>query len=298
MISIVIPTYKNKEQLLRNLLHNMQYFSECEVIIINDNPEENLEDDLKKIEGVMLLNNEKNLGFGSSANRGIQAAKNRYIVLLNTDVLLHDNHFRQLTKRFKDDEMLFAVSFVQTEKNGKKVGKNIISWKQGMIHHDKAADLKYGNTAWAEGGTCMIDKEKFTLLGEFDSLYYPFYWEDTDLSYRAWKNDYKVIFDPSVLVDHYHESTISKYFSRQYVQTLSYRNQFIFTWKNITDRKLLLSHAAFLLPNIFYFIFKKEFGFVKGFFLALLKLPSIIKQRTIDKKMHLVKDEVILNKFI
>ncbi|PJE58197.1 MAG: glycosyltransferase family 2 protein, partial [Candidatus Portnoybacteria bacterium CG10_big_fil_rev_8_21_14_0_10_36_7] len=45
-------------------------------------------------------------------------------------------------------------------------------------------------------------------LNGFDELYSPFYWEDIDLSYRAWKTGYTVLFDPQVLVEHHHETTI------------------------------------------------------------------------------------------
>ena len=42
-------------------------------------------------------------------------------------------------------------------------------------------------------------------LGGFDGLYDPFYWEDIDLSYRAQKSGYKVIFEPKSIVTHEHE---------------------------------------------------------------------------------------------
>src|SRR3990167_8595048 len=101
MISVIIPTYKKKGQLLRNLTHNLPYFAECEVIIVNDDPSESLIGDLKVFKGITLLENTKNLGFAGSVNRGIRASKYDCVFLLNSDVLLHDDTFKALTNTFK-----------------------------------------------------------------------------------------------------------------------------------------------------------------------------------------------------
>ena len=37
------------------------------------------------------------------------------------------------------------------------------------------------------GGSCAFDRQKLLELGGFDPLFAPFYLEDTDLSYLAWK---------------------------------------------------------------------------------------------------------------
>lgn len=297
MISVIIPTYKNKEQFLDNLKHNAEYLKSCEIIIVNDNPSENLEKDLEKYENLVLIQNKKNLGFGLSVNKGVNEAKNNYVMLLNSDVILRDSSFKHALALFEQNKALFAVGFAQIEKKSDKVGKNTLFWFHGLMHHNKAPNLNYGYTAWAEGGTCMIDKEKFTKLGGFDPLYSPFYWEDVDLSYRAWKNGYQIVFEPEIIVDHHHESTIGKYFSNHMIKTISYRNQLIFTWKNITDFKLFYSHLFFLLPNIFYFIIKKDFSFFKGFMKALGKITIIMERRRNQKKSYRMNDSTVLQYF-
>lgn len=125
-----------------------------------------------------------------------------------------------------------------------------------------------------------------------DPDYSPFYWEDIDLSYRAWKSGYVVLFDPSVTVIHHHESTIGTQFKKEYVRSIAYRNQFLFIWKNITDTKLILSHILMLPVNLMYYAIKGEFAFVKGFYLALSFLPRI-KRRT-----ALMSDKEVLQNFV
>ena len=193
------------------------------------------------------------------------------------------------------DPNLFAVGFAQTEKNNEIVGKNNVYWKSGFFRHKKADSLSFGKTAWAEGGSSIFSKDKFLEFGGFDDLYSPFYWEDIDLSYRAWKKGYKILFDPNVLVNHHHESTISTYFSAKTIKRVSYRNQFIFIWKNITNPTYLLSHLLLLIPNLLFFAIKGEFKILSGFFMALFKLGNILKKRAGQKKTYLLTDKEVVN---
>lgn len=269
MISVVIPTYKNKKQLITNLKKNLPFMRDCEIIVVNDNPGDDLITLLKDVPEITLLQNDKNVGFGEAVNRGVHSAANKYVLLLNSDVLLKDRSFYKALREFKSDDSLFAVSFAQTEKDGSVVGKNTLYWKEGLIHHKRVDNNKKGMNAWAEGGACLIDKEKFAFLAGFDSMYAPFYWEDVDLSYRAWKAGFKIIFDPSIVVEHHHESTIGRYFSTSHIQSIAFRNQLVFTWKNITDMSLLKNHIINLPRHIMR----------DGFFQALLLLPSALIKR-------------------
>lgn len=271
MISVVIPTFKNKFQLLQNLNNNLKFIKGSEIIIINDDPNESLKNEkLFSNNNIKLVENKKNLGFGESVNLGVKLAKNNFILLLNDDVKLQNDNFLKALEYFKIDEKLFAVSFAQTEKDGSIVGKNIFYWNRGLFFHAKAFDLKFGPNAWAEGGASLIDKNKFLQLRGFDSIYSPFYWEDIDLSYRAAQQGYKILFDPKILVQHQHESTIGKYYSKNFIKSIAYRNQFIFIWKNTRNPMLIIQHLIFLPFNLLYYLLKGEKEFIIGFIKALM----------------------------
>lgn len=291
MISVVIPTYKNKQLFLKNLIHNRQFLKEAEIIIVNDNPAESLMKDLESMANIILIENKKNFGFAKSTNIGVNTAKNRQVMLLNSDVLLKDENYRLAVDELNKDRSLFAVGFSQEEKNGQKVGRNSIGWKKGLFIHKATDSTVDGRLAWAEGGACLIDRDKFLALAGFDPIYAPFYWEDIDLSYRAWKSGYKVIFNPQIVVEHHHETTIGKYFPEKFIRTISFRNQFIFIWKNINDPKLLTVHFLLLPFNILYYTFKKEWYFVAGLIAAVKKI-GIIRRRS-----YKINDETIINLF-
>lgn len=284
-VSVIIPVYKNLEQFFNNLKHNLQYLKDCEVILVNDYPTESIVKEVKKFPHVKLLENDKNLGFGSTVNRGVKEATHDYVMLLNTDVVLKDNSFKNALKHFEDDETLFGVSFAQLEKDNTIVGKNRFFWKKGLFFHTAANNLNFGYNGWAEGGTCMIDRSKFVILEGFDPIYKPFYWEDIDLSYRAWKRGFKIVFDPEILVEHHHEGTTGKYFLKSHVETVAFRNQFFFIWKNITDKDLCIQHALWFIPNILFYLLKGKLNYIKGLGEAVSKLFDIFTNKAHTTKL-------------
>lgn len=297
MISVVIPAYKNTEQLVNNLRNNLKYLKDCEIIIINDDPEKSIREALREFPKVKLIENSKNLGFGGAVNAGVNSAKGELVVLLNSDVLLHNDSYKKALKHFSDDKTLFAVSFAQKEASGETVGKNRIYFGHGLVQHSKAKDITFGLNGWAEGGSSMFNRDLFLKLGGFDLLYAPFYWEDIDLSYNAWKSGYKILFDPAISVDHHHESTIGKYFDKNRVKRISYRNQLLFTWKNISQKNYCMQHALYLPVIKLQMLMKGEMAFLAGLWQATLKLPQAIKSRLEVKKNWKIRDEEIFNHF-
>lgn len=295
MISVVIPAYKKTDLLVKNLEKNLPFLKGLKIVVVNDYPGTSIKKDLNKF-SVRLLENKQNLGFGGAVNKGVKASKNKYVILLNSDVVLHDDSFKKALTYFEKNHKLFAVSFAQEEQDNSIVGKNRIYWKSGFFYHEKARYLLPGKNSWAEGGACIIDREKFLRLEGFDLLYTPFYWEDIDLSYRAWKSGFEIFFAPKIKVRHHHESTIGSFFSKKTINTIAYRNQLIFIWKNITDSKLLFSHLIFFIPNLIFFVFKRDLNFFKGLFQAIIKLPEILSRRKLNKN-YLISDSEVLGYF-
>jgi len=292
MISVVIPTYKNKDKFIKMMLHNLTFLKGCEIVVVNDDPQESLMKECRLFPHVTLIENKVNLGFAGAIHKGIQQTKNDYVMLLNSDVFLNDSSFTKSIDIFRKDKNIFAVGFLQKEKKPSLVGKNEIYWKKGFFQHKKANNIKPGINGWAEGGACIINKKLYEKVGGFDSLYSPFYWEDIDLSYRAWKSGYSIWFDPNIFVTHHHESTIGQFFNARKITEVAYRNQFIFIWKNIEDSTLLLSHLLHLIYSLPIMIFK-DLAYIKGFMKAIFLLPSIVTRR----KHHTITDFEILNKF-
>ncbi|OGK13246.1 hypothetical protein A3A93_00510 [Candidatus Roizmanbacteria bacterium RIFCSPLOWO2_01_FULL_38_12] len=277
-ISVVIPVYKKTEEFIANLKHNLPHLSGCEIIVVNDDPEKSIKNELSAFPVIKLIENKKNLGFAGAVNAGVKMVKTPLVMLINSDVKLLDKSYGKAIKHFAEKNV-FAVSFAQKEKNARTVGKNRIYFHNGFFQHDYAKDLKFGQNGWAEGGSCLIDKKKFDSLNGFDELFSPFYWEDIDLSYRAWKTGYTILFDPEVIVEHHHETTIGSFFDKNKVSSIAFRNQLIFIWKNIHDGGKIFSHILFLKLYLLTSLFKGRFEIWKGFLSAISKLELIMKKR-------------------
>jgi len=290
-ISIIIPVYKNYEMFFRYFEVNKKYFEGCEVIVMNDYPLENISKPVKDIyPEAIVINNSKNLGFAGNVNRGVLKSTREYIFLMNSDVILKDNFFVNSLNYFKKDKKLFAVGFAQIEKDGKIVGCNRGYFQNGLINHTAKLISNFQqpiSNFWAEGGASIFNKKLFIDLGLLDELYNPFYWEDIDLSYRAWKAGYKIMFDPATVVEHHHESTIGKYFDQSKILKTAFRNQIIFNWKNLTDNDLIIKNII-NLPKLI---------LIPGFFDALIRLPEILKSRKKAVKLFVKSDKEILSLF-
>ena len=275
---------------LSNLEINKKYFEGCEVIVMNDYPLENISNQVKKIyPEAIVVNNKKNFGFAGNVNQGVLKATRDFIFLINSDVVLKDSSFLNALDYFKKDQKLFAVGFSQIEQNGKIVGANRAYFQNGLINHSHLSSNIYNLSPnfWAEGGSSLFNKKLFVDLELLNELFNPFYWEDIDLSYRAWKSGYKILYDPNVKVEHHHESTIGKYFDKSRILRTAFRNQLIFHWKNLTDKDLIFKHIL----NI------PKYIFISGFFDALIRLPKILQARKKAIKLFKKTDKEILDKF-
>ncbi|QQS44096.1 glycosyltransferase family 2 protein [Candidatus Roizmanbacteria bacterium] len=294
-ISVIIPTYRNTEVLLKNLKHNLPYLDGCEIIVVNDYPKQTIKKDLNQFAQIRVIENMTNKGFAGTVNTGVREATRDYILLLNDDVKLLNSSYKKAFDQLQEDKTLFAVSFAQKETNGSIVGKNMIYWKNGFLQHQAVKPDTAGPNAWAEGGSCLVDKKKFDELHGFDEMFNPFYWEDIDLSYRAWKKGYRIEFNPQILVEHHHETTISSHFQKDRIEAIAYRNQLLFTWKNISSWDLLIAHKLHLIKRLVSAIMKNDVNFLEGFIQALKRFPQAFIKHFRNPKLR--SDHELLKTF-
>src|SRR3990170_7442997 len=96
MISLVIPNYNGADILKKNLPHILEsieeYRGDSEIVLVDD---ASSDDSLSFLSGfkkenmsfdISIFKNEKNLGFSSTVNKGVENARGEIIILLNSDV--------------------------------------------------------------------------------------------------------------------------------------------------------------------------------------------------------------------
>ncbi len=295
-ISIVIPNYNGEKLLEKNLPKVLSVVKEAEVIVIDDASEDGSLKILDNFKSkIKIINNEKNLGFSSTVNKAVKQAKGEIVILLNTDVVPEKDFLDPLLKDFQE-EKIFAVGCMDKSIEAGKVilrGRGLGKWQRGFFVHSRG-EVNKTNTFWVNGGSGAFRKSIWEKLGGFNELYNPFYWEDIDLSYRALKSGYKILFEPKSIVIHEHEkgSIKSKYSSNE-VKTIAYRNQFIFVWENATDYSLQFIHCIFLPYHFAKALFRFDLAFFVGFFRAFILLPQIIGSSLNYQKLFVKKDSEV-----
>ena len=300
-ISVVIPNYNSKHLLEKNLPQVIKVVKGVEIVVVDDGSTDGSVEFVKKhFPQVKLIEKVTNSGFATTVNLGFKAATGDIVVLLNTDVVPQIDFLKPLVKHFADPQV-FAVGCLDLSFEGKslvKRGRGIGRFERGLLVHSRG-EVDQTTTLWASGGSSAFCKRIWENLGGFDEIYNPFYWEDIDICYRAQKSGYQVRFEPKSIVEHYHqEGAINKKYSPAQIRQISYRNQWFFFWKNITDRALLWSHLIWLPVHLTKALLKPDRNFWRGFLAALITVPRIIEKRSAVRKLFVKSDREIMAAFI
>ena len=293
-VSVIIPNWNGESLLKINIPYlleavKIQKNSIAEIIVVDNGSRDGSVTYLEGLGNPVLkiVKIQKNLGFLVAVNRGVKVSKEDLICLLNNDVRVTNNFLVKPTKHFKERNV-FGVGLHE-----KGEGPSIGYFKQGFIDIARGVENnKLQNTFWVSGGSGIFRKSFWQKLGGFDeSLLAPFYWEDFDISYRAMKRGYKLLWEPDSLVYHEHEST-SKLLNKSYTNFTKERNQLLVIWKNITSRYFLKQHILGLIKRTL-----MHPGYIRIIFAAMIKLTLIINKRRIEVKESRVADEEILSKW-
>lgn len=241
-ISLIVTNYNGVKLLQKNLTDVIRLSTPVfEIIVADDASTDGSQSYLNSISQsnpkIKFFSHRKNLGFAKNSNFAVSHCHGDLIVLLNNDIKPQPNYIKNSLNHFTDP-LLFGVGFAEIGcENWAK-----IYWQNGYLQHLPGQPVNKPHiSGWLSGGSSIIRKSIFTKLGGFDSIYKPFYSEDLDLGYRAWKSGYKLIWEPTSAVYHKHESTISK-FPKRFTDYVKERNRLLVVLRNITDPKMVLEN--------------------------------------------------------
>ena len=299
-ISVIIPNFNGKNLLSKNLPIVIKNCTDCEIIVVDDaSSDDSVKYVAKNFPRVKIFTNERNLGFAKTANRGVEESKGELVALINSDVAPRKNSITSVSSYF-DDQKVFAVGLCDLSHEKNKIvkrGRGGAVFKRGFVFHF-AIPIKKGETFWVSGGSGVFDRQKYLDLGGFDPIFAPFYWEDIDLSFRAARRGYKCIFEPTAQVDHFHEKgSIRKTNRPFFIEIVSYRNQFLFVWKNVDDYFLIIQHISWLPYHIVRALFSRDFAFHLGFLWAIVRSWRLVLDYRIAENSPEVSENVIFKRF-
>jgi GT2 family glycosyltransferase/glycosyltransferase involved in cell wall biosynthesis len=305
--SIVIPNWNGRDLLEKFLPSVVEACrAEDEIIVVDNASTDGSAAFVRQhFPQVRVLTMEHNLGFGGGSNAGIRAARHPVAILLNNDMRVTPGFVAALLAGFTDGQV-FAVSaqifFSDPTRRREETGLTSGCFTKGFIrvrHEiDERIDAPYP-TLYAGGGSSAYDREKFLELGGFDLLFEPFYLEDTDLSYNAWKRGWKVLYQPQARVFHEHRGTIGKHFPPHAIQTFLEKNYVLMVWKNVHHAGWLCSHLIHLYGHMLLNALGKKTPTrtsIGSFLMALRQFPQALRARRVALRRAAISDPAVFDR--
>ena len=273
-----------------------------EVIVVDDASTDDTVDFVRReFPQVRLLALSRNLRFAGANNAAARIARGDVLVFLNNDMLVEPNFLDPLLRHFADPSVFAATAHIQM---APRLVAGVMTRETGLVrarfesgvfvlrHEEPGSDLAIP-VFYAGGGSSAWRRDRFFQLGGFDRLFRPFYFEDLDLSYRGQKAGWRVIFEPASRMIHQHRQTNApRNFPAGYVDLMFCKNSVLFTWKVLTDPRLISSHLfalwlALMRPDL-------NPRFSACFVRALAQAPELlIKKRQARRHMVLTDREVL-----
>jgi len=222
-LSIVIPTWNRKdtlEECLRSLVHAGSRVSTEWIVVDNGSEDRTAAWLAGAYPGILLIRNEKNLGFSRASNQGLRRATGRYVLLLNNDALVQPGTLENLV-HFMDahPEAGAAAPSLINPDGSLHVSAciNYISLKSALFGGfqlpaplDKwippmalplEAHSEVREVAWVPGTCLIVRRETFDRVGLLDENIF-MYMEDMEWCYRIRQGGWKVFFVPGPGVIH------------------------------------------------------------------------------------------------
>lgn len=122
-ISIIVPVY-NSDKFLRNCLNSIlnQTLREVEIIVINDGSTDrslNIIEELMMTDNRIVLINKKNEGVSIARNIGINSARGKYILNVDSDDWIEKNYCEEMFKYAEETKVDMLISDFFSVKNKK-----------------------------------------------------------------------------------------------------------------------------------------------------------------------------------
>jgi len=281
--SILIPTYNGRDILAECLPSVVEAVSERgggdEIIIIDnastDGTKEYIEKEFQSAR-VIRLNENKAI---FALNEGVRAATHDYLFFLNNDMLLRPGCIDALLSPF-DEPDVFAVTGKVYQWDGRTVqaSRRRPYFHRGFFWYlaDDEPDSP-GLTLYALGGQSIFNRQKFEILGGLDPLFSPFYHEDLDLSWRALRMGWRVLYEPCAEMLHKGAATAGRLFSQRDIKTIMQKNLFLFMWKNLKEPEFMIRHLYWLPARTLRAAASGDRVWLAGFFAALKQLSDALR---------------------
>ena len=320
LISIIIVNY-NGVALLKECLQSIlkNNYSNFEIIVVDNASIDNSCQMIKKffkknLHKIQIIKLSKNFGPSFARNQGVKKSRGVYLCFLDNDTQVDKNWIQPAIEIFKKNPQVGAIQskllLIENKNKIDYVGEYIgqqgflkAIGKYGEIDHHQYDQTKYILAAKSAG--MFITKTAFLKSGRFDPDYFIFL-EESDLGWRLWLNNFKVVFCPKSIVYHHFSSTkniVDPDFNNYLIRFHGTKNYIQTLIKNL-ERKNLIKIVPihiflwFCLATFLLFTgkYKSGLNIYKGIFWNFNHLKQILKKRKIIQNKRKVSDNQLFVK--
>ncbi|MFH2219343.1 MAG: glycosyltransferase family 2 protein [Pseudomonadota bacterium] len=318
LVSIVVVTL-NRFDLLKKCLKRLceQDYEAIEILVVDNGSDRNAREALATdFPAVRVIRLDRNTGFAGGNNRGIEAAKGKYVALINNDALAGPRWISAMVETAEADSSIAAVASIIADGNRTGVldscgvGIGLDGMSRQALRGAPVPRLKHpGDVFLFSGCACLLRTAVLKTVGLFDEDFFA-YCEDTDMGLRMRRAGWKIVVAPGADVAHLYSMTGGK-FSLQKVYWVE-RNHLWVAIKNFPWPLLAAIPAVTLLRYLAqaYSLLRgggelNEFTkqstlseiaatYTKAYMEMFKKLPAMIKKRRAFRKMHRLGDTEML----
>jgi GT2 family glycosyltransferase/glycosyltransferase involved in cell wall biosynthesis len=202
---------------------------------------------------VRIVQHARNEKFVHGYNLALPAATKDIVVVLNNDMVVDRDFLAPLLDAMAAHPQAFAVAArIEMQDQalaGMETGRTGGAWSCGLfkVMHQTLPEDADGvwPCLWAGGGAAAIDRRALVAQGGFETLFAPYYFEDTSLGYQAWKRGQFVLLAPRAVVVHAHRGS-SAHLRPAHLERVLARNGYLFAWRSFDDAGRTCAVAAAL----------------------------------------------------
>jgi len=150
VLSVVIPCYNEEESItetIESVKSELKAIKESfEIIVINDGSTDSTPKILQKLEGIRVVNHEKNIGYGAALKTGLRYAIGDYILITDADQSYPAREIPKLIKYMRDYDMVVGARSAKSRGISlvRKLGKFTISKTANLLVGEKIPDINSG----------------------------------------------------------------------------------------------------------------------------------------------------------
>lgn len=299
--AILIPNYNGREimaECLPSVVDAVARRGAGDSIVLLDNAsaDDSAEFVEREFPGVRVMRFRENLRM-FAINAAAREIDSELLLFLNNDMIVEPDFLDPLLAAFADPAVFAATGKVlQWDRSSVQGCRRRAVWSKGWFWYlnDLESLDRPGVTLHALGGQSAYRREMFLALGGFDELFSPLYHEDLDISWRAYKRGWKVVYDPASVMYHKGATTAKKVHTRRALDVMMKKNLFLFIWKNIHDPLMWAEHWAALPARLAAAAARRDTVTLEAFRRAATEMPAAMKSRAGAMKEKILTDRQAL----